>query len=182
MSSRTLSRTGILFRRDPWLLFFYALAATQGGHFLEHIAQMIQIHALGIPGPAAHGVVGVLDIEWVHFIWNTAVLAVTLLLAVHYRENRWLAVTLVVAGWHEVEHAYIMGAFLTTGVAGTPGLLATGGALAGRLPLSRPDLHFLYNLVETAPLIMGFFRQVREGRRGVWSSLASAGRRPTAAA
>jgi hypothetical protein len=42
-----------------------------------------------------------------------------------------------------------------------PGLLAQGGAIAGGLPISRPDLHFLYNLVETVPLILGFLWQVQ---------------------
>jgi hypothetical protein len=50
---------------------------------------------------------------------------------------------------------------LQTGVAGLPGLLAQGGAVVGGLPISRPDLHFLYNLIETVPLVLGFFQQVR---------------------
>jgi hypothetical protein len=83
-------------------------------------------------------------------------------------------VVLLCAGRHELEHAYIMGAFLTTGVVGTPGLLSSGGALAGGLPLARPDLHFLYNLAETAPLLLAFFHQVGEANRNV----AARARRP----
>jgi hypothetical protein len=47
-------------------------------------------------------------------------------------------------------------------VSGTPGLWSQGGAIGGGLPLSRPDLHFLYNIVETAPLVAGFFGQVSQ--------------------
>jgi hypothetical protein len=157
--------TAGLLRADPWIALFYALAATQAGHFLEHVAQMVQIHSLGIPQPQAHGVVGALDLEWVHFIWNSAVLIAVALLVRAYARNGWLWVTLLLAGWHELEHASIMRAFLTTGVVGTPGLLSRGGALAGGLPLTRPELHFLYNLAETAPLVVAFFSQVRAALR-----------------
>jgi hypothetical protein len=54
---------------------------------------------------------------------------------------------------------------MQTGTAGLPGLLAQGGAIAGGLPLARPDLHFLYNLIETVPLLLGFFAQVQRTQR-----------------
>ncbi|MGH2584434.1 MAG: hypothetical protein ACRDJE_05915 [Dehalococcoidia bacterium] len=69
----------------------------------------------------------------------------------------------LVAAWHGVEHAYIMSVFLRTGTPGTPGLLSEGGMLAGGLPLSRADLHFLYNLVETVPLLIAFAIELRRG-------------------
>jgi hypothetical protein len=155
-----------LFRTDRWLILFYVLAASQGGHFLEHVAQVTQIHLLGVPGPQARGVVGALDLEWVHIIWNSAVLVATAALVAVYRRNPWLWATLLFALWHELEHLYIMRAFLATGVVGTPGLLATGGAFRGGLPLRRPDLHFLYNLVETSALLLAFFYQLRAAARG----------------
>jgi hypothetical protein len=162
-------------RAEPALALFYVLAATQGGHFLEHVVQMVQIHLLGIPGPRAQGVVGALDLEWVHFIWNSAVLAGTYALVAAYPCNRWLWATAGLAGWHEIEHAFILVTFLTTGVVGTPGLLSFGGALGGGLPLARPNLHFLYNLVETTPLILGFLHQVRLERRATHVGVAGAG-------
>jgi hypothetical protein len=154
-----------LLRSDPALALFYILAVTQGGHFLEHVVQMVQIHLLGIPGPRAQGVVGALDLEWVHFIWNSAVLAGVIALVVAYPRNRWLWLTALLAGWHELEHTYILVTFLMTGVVGTPGLLSFGGALGGGLPLARPNLHFLYNLIETTPLILGFVHQLSAVRR-----------------
>ena len=56
---------------------------------------------------------------------------------------------------------YILSVYLTTGLSGTPGLLSQGGAILGGLPLSRPDLHFIYNLIETIPLILAFLQQVQ---------------------
>lgn len=149
------------YRHYQWLALFYILVITQGGHVVEHIVQMIQIHVLGLKGAEARGIFGQLDIEWVHFIWNTWVLIAIVPLLLRFRKNPWLWVTLVIAGWHELEHLYIMSVFLSTGKQGTPGLLARGGLLGGGLALTRPDLHFLYNMVETTPLLVAFIYQLR---------------------
>ncbi len=149
------------FRRQHGLVLLYVLIVTQTGHFLEHVAQMIQIHVLGLQGAQAQGVFGMLNIEWVHFLWNTWVLIAAVVLLVRYRGNAWLWFTTLFAAWHALEHAYIVWIYLRTGVAGTPGLLSLGGAIQGGLPITRPDLHFLYNLIETAPLVVAFFWQVR---------------------
>ncbi len=149
------------YRHYQWLALFYLLVITQGGHVVEHIAQMVQIHILGLRGLAARGIFGALDIEWVHFIWNTWVLLAVFMLVLCFRRNPWLWLTLVIAGWHELEHVVIMAAYLKTGVVGTPGLLSKGGLIGGGLPLSRADLHFLYNLIETTPLIIAFVYQLK---------------------
>lgn len=150
-----------MYRHYHWLALFSVLVITQGGHLLEHVAQMVQIHVLGLSGPAARGVFGALDIEWVHFVWNTWVLVAVLLLLSCFRGNRWLWVTLVLAGWHELEHLVIIVGYLRTHVPSGPGLLAKGGLVGGGLPLTRPDLHFLYNLIETTPLVIAFVYQLR---------------------
>lgn len=149
------------YRHYQWLSLFYVLVVTQGGHFLEHVAQMVQIHILGLTGPDARGVFGVLDIEWVHFIWNTWVIVAVLVLLGRFRTNTWLWVTGLLATWHEIEHLVIMSVYLTTGKVGTPGLLSHGGLIGGGLFLSRPDLHFLYNLIETIPLVGAFIYQLK---------------------
>jgi hypothetical protein len=144
-----------------WLALFYALLITQSGHFLEHVAQMVQIHVLGLSGADARGIFGALDIESVHFVWNSWVLLALMVLVWRFRQNGWLWLALALSTWHELEHTYLFWTYLTTGMSGTPGLLAQGGAIAGGLPISRPDLHFVYNLLETAPLAVAFFLQVR---------------------
>jgi hypothetical protein len=150
-----------VYRHYQWLALLYALVVTQTAHLLEHVAQMIQIHLLGLSGPDARGIFGALDIEWVHFVWNSWVLLAVLVLLGRFGRSRWLQLTLLLSGWHAVEHAYIFWVYLTTGLSGTPGLLAQGGALGGGLPITRPDLHFSYNLVETVPLVLAFLAQVR---------------------
>jgi hypothetical protein len=52
--------------------------------------------------------------------------------------------------------------YIRTGVSGSPGLLSSGGLLFGGVPVARPDLHFLYNLVETIPLLMAWLVEVRK--------------------
>lgn len=56
--------------------------------------------------------------------------------------------------------------YLTTGKAGTPGLLAQGGLIGGGLPIARPDLHFFYNLIETVPLVIGLVWQLHRAYNG----------------
>jgi hypothetical protein len=148
-------------RAYGWLALFYLLAITQSGHVLEHTTQMIQIHLLKLNPPHNHGIFGQFDIEWVHLVWNSLVLAAILLLTWRFPANRWLMLALAFATWHQIEHSYIMFRFLSTGAEGTPGLLAAGGHLGGGLPITRPDLHFLYNLIETTPLLIAYFWQVR---------------------
>jgi hypothetical protein len=62
-----------------------------------------------------------------------------------------------------------MNTYLTTGLVGTPGLLARGGLVGGGLPVGRADLHFLYNLIETVPLWIAFVDQLQEAMAFVCS-------------
>src|SRR5439155_1063670 len=65
------------------------------------------------------------------------------------------------AGWHFIEHSVMIARYLETGIPGSPGLLSSGGLLFGGLPIPRPDLHFLYNVVETVPLLVAWVVELR---------------------
>jgi hypothetical protein len=138
------------------MALFTLLVLAQTGHVIEHVAQMVQLHALGLEGSDARGIVGQLDVEWVHFIWNAGVVAFLGALLWRAPTNRWLGVACVFAAWHLIEHDAIMQSFLLTGIPGSPGLLSSGGLFAGGLPLSRPDLHFFYNLIELATIGLAY--------------------------
>jgi hypothetical protein len=150
-------------RRYGWLALFYAVVVLQGAHIVEHVAQMTQIHLLGRAPPDSRGIFGALDIEWVHFIFNTIVIVAVAALLTRFPRNAFLWVTLAIATWHQVEHVFIMRIFLDTGVPGDPGLLARGGTLFDT-GFARPDLHFYYNLIETLPLFLAFGVQLRDER------------------
>ena len=154
------------YRHYSMLAVFYILAISQLGHLGEHVAQMVQIHVLKLSDADASGVFGALDIEWVHFLFNTWILVAEAVLLRSFRRNPWLWGAFLFAIWHELEHTLIMWVYLTTGVAGSPGLLAQGGLIAGGLPISRPDLHFFYNLFETLPILIGFASQLKRTYHG----------------
>lgn len=146
---------------NPWLAALGFLALSQTAHLLEHVAQMVQIHLLHLTGANAQGIVGQLNIEWVHFTWNAFVLVAVLVLLPRYPRNVWLIAVAPLAAWHFAEHCVIIATYLRSGVAGTPGLLSSGGLIAGGLPVPRPDLHFLYNLAETIPLLGAWIAELR---------------------
>ena len=146
----------------PWIAALGFLAVSQTVHLLEHVAQMVQIHLLHLSGANAQGIVGQLNIEWVHFIWNVLVLVTLLALLPHFRTNPWLIAVTPLAAWHFVEHSVMIATYVGTGVSGSPGLLSSGGLLFGGLPIARPDLHFLYNLLETGPLLVAWLMEIRK--------------------
>ena len=120
----------------PWTLLLGFLAVSQSAHLLEHIAQMIQIHVLHLSGASAQGIVGPLNIEWVHFGWNALILVALLVLLPRFRTNPWLIAVTPLAAWHFVEHSVMIATYLQTGVSGTPGLLSSGGLPFGGLPIA----------------------------------------------
>jgi hypothetical protein len=148
--------TAWTWRHYGMLALFFVLVVSQIGHFTEHIVQIGQLHVLDKPLAESRGIFGQLDIEWVHFGFNTWIIIATVALLWYFRRNPWLWALLAIAVWHEVEHVAIMSVFLDTGKAGDPGLLARGGDIGGGLDIARPDLHFFYNVVETVPLLAGF--------------------------
>jgi hypothetical protein len=150
----------VIMRRSIMLALFFVLMVAQSMHFIEHIAQMTQIHLLGLAGTQAHGLIGMLDLEWVHFIFDGIIITTcAFILIFPFRRNPYLWALLPIAVWHAIEHIFIITYYIRTGIPGSPGLLAQGGLINGGLPITRPDLHFLYNLAEETLIVLGFFYQ-----------------------
>ncbi len=116
--------------------------AAQTAHYAEHVAQLIQIYALGIKPPEAHGLLGsVFDFEWVHFLYNIGLEVVLVGLWLRYRSTRraaslissrcglWLLAGLALfQGYHSVEHGvklyqYLVIPFYQSGLHPPPGIL-----------------------------------------------------------
>lgn len=147
------------YRHYAWLAVFEVLVLLQAGQFVQHLAQIIQIFALRVPPEQAGGIFGQVNREWVLFLWNTVLLVGIAFLALRWPGNRALWAAVAIAGWVEIELIVILIAYVSTGVVGTPGVLAKGG-LAGT-PLLRPDLHFIYSLFQTGVLAWALAVQLR---------------------
>jgi hypothetical protein len=107
--------------------------AIQSFHMLEHVVQLSRVYADGVPSRGA--LVGSLvDTEWVHLVYNGAVLA-GLASILHLRRRGWTAggrdalgdrLVLAVAllqGYHLVEHSVKVFQHVTTGAKVNPGIL-----------------------------------------------------------
>lgn len=136
-------------------------------HQGEHLVQVIQLLVTGGNADLAQGVLTRLNQELVHLVWTSGVWVGSGLLLLRFRRNRWLWIALAMASVHEVEHVYLMYAWLHPGLelhGGVNGILATGGLAGG--PLQRPYLHFLYNLAELLPLGAALLDELAAARRG----------------
>jgi hypothetical protein len=162
-------------RYGATVMILSILLVMQGFHSLEHAAQWIQFHLLLWPAWRSSGLISTLNAEWIHFIWNWAVVAVVVFLVRRGMRGPWGWLLL---GWtvaHASEHAYMLGRYLQlqhelgrlgvpqVSAQGLPGILgrdgwlarspATEGTFLCRLPgvttASRLDVHFWWNTGET---------------------------------
>ena len=123
-------------RASPFKQFVYMFAATvmiQALHMVEHVAQVFQKFILDYS--YAHGLIGSLDLEQVHFTFNLMYLGALIYVTLGWltfgsrvcRHEKMLGAmliaTVVVQGYHMVEHSARLIQFLNTGLQGTPGLL-----------------------------------------------------------
>lgn len=151
-----------IYQKYQWLALIFVMVIAQGGHTIEHTAQMVQLHIFHLYGAQASGLIGALNIEWVHLIWNSWVLLMCPLLLYYFRKNPWLWILFIFAIYHEIEHIVMVSVYIKTGVSGSPGLLAKGGLIGGGLPIIRPDLHFLYAVFEEALIIAAYYREIKK--------------------
>ncbi len=168
---------GRLFGRTAMVLSM--LIAMQGFHSLEHVVQWLQYHLLRWPAWWSTGLISAANAEWVHFIWNWAVVAVVLYLVRGGMRGWWAwALTAWVLA-HALEHAYMLVRYLalkqelaalgvpSVSAQGLPGILGRDGWLARspttagtflcRLPglttANRLDVHFWWNTGEIILLL-----------------------------
>ncbi|MXY45759.1 MAG: hypothetical protein F4Y44_02010 [Chloroflexi bacterium] len=119
------------FRQFVWM--FVATVAIQTLHMVEHVAQVYQKFVLNYS--YAHGLIGALDLEQVHFTFNLMYLAALIFVMLGWlnfgkrmcRQEKMLGAilvgTVVLQGYHMVEHSARLVQFFNTGLQGTPGLV-----------------------------------------------------------
>jgi hypothetical protein len=166
-----------LYGATVMLLSFILVA--QGVHTIEHITQWVEYYILYLPARQSTGLLSAANAEWVHFIWNWAVLLVVIALVRGGMHNGWAIALLVVATAHTLEHTYLfiryqqvlselhqMNIFSVT-AQGLPGILGRDGWLArsaatkgtflctlpGLTTAMRLDVHFWWNVIEMLLLL-----------------------------
>src|SRR5262249_15657004 len=117
-------------------------------------------------------ILGGLDLEPVHFAFDTTLLILTtILLFGRFRNIIPLWIAWVVAIWHTTEHWYITYFYWfdyknylpppAPGLHAREGLLGADGLLWPGSPFQRIELHFIYNLLYTVPLVWAFILVTR---------------------
>ncbi|MBA2725419.1 MAG: hypothetical protein H0U53_05465, partial [Actinobacteria bacterium] len=106
------------------------LLAIQTFHMFEHTLQVFRVRVDGVPSRG--GIVGpVVEAEWIHFIYNAAVLTLLLVIFFALRPERthsysigarFLLAGALVQGYHVVEHTVKLSQHLITGAKVNPGL------------------------------------------------------------
>lgn len=154
------------FHRMALTLFMVVVLA----HWAEHIAQAVQIWALGRPLPEARGVLGepfpwLVTSEWMHYGYALVMLVGLLLLRPGFtgRARTWWTAALVIQFWHHFEHLLLLVQ------------RQTGDFLLGRpvptsliqLLVPRVELHLFYNGVVFVPMVVAMLLHLRpsEGER-----------------
>lgn len=169
------------------IMIMSILLTAQGAHSIEHLLQWAQYHILNWTARQSTGLLSPANAEWVHFVWNWAVLLIIVTLIKGGIRNFWAYLLLAVAVAHTFEHTYMMVRYLqvmnelralgvTTTAQGLPGILGRDGWLA-RSPFTRGtvlcslpglttavrlDVHFWWNVLEMTLLAVAghvFLRQ-----------------------
>ncbi len=129
-------------------------------HWAEHLAQAMQIYALGWPVPEARGVLGL----WYPWLVKSEVLhygyALVMLVGIWSlrsgfvgKSRTWWTVALVIQFWHHIEHALLQGQALSGhNLFGSP--VPTSIA---QLWIPRVELHLIYNSLVFIPMIIGMY-------------------------
>ena len=149
--------------RIAFPLFAFALIL-QFFHYTEHLAQVYQHWWHGLPIKESGGILYFLNLEWNHFIFNGMYLVLLILVFIAYsilkKENSstphfsratffLIGATILIQGYHVIEHIVRVGMHIKTGCEPCPGIL--GKFVDGIY------LHFTFNtIVFFLPLIVAF--------------------------
>jgi hypothetical protein len=141
-----------------FVYMFILTVASQGFHMVEHIAQVLQKFVFHIT--PAHGLIGQLDLEQVHFSFNLFYLStlVAVMIGWFYYgsqiSKRWkifsvlLVFTVLAQSYHMAEHTAKLVQFVETMMQGTPGIL--GNHFDGVI------FHAVMNTVVFVPVVIVF--------------------------
>ena len=168
-----------LHRYGTTVMLLSVILVAQGVHTLEHVTQWVQYYILYLPARQSNGLLSAANAEWVHFVWNWAVLIIVIALLRGGMRNFAAALLVGVAAAHTFEHTYMFIRHLwvlselhrmdvyTVTAQGLPGIIGRDGwfarsaltkdtflcSLPGLTTAMRLDVHFWWNLVEMILLL-----------------------------
>lgn len=158
----------VLTRAETRAVAGWAFVIVVFGHWVEHVLQAIQIYGLGRPPERALGalglvVPGLVRSEWLHWLYNLALLSGIALLLPGFvgRARAWWKAALVAQLWHFGEHALLLGQAVT-------GLHLVGAdkpTSVVQLVVPRVELHLIYNAIVTVLVSVGFAERWRLRKR-----------------
>ena len=135
-------------------------------HWVEHLAQAIQIYVLGWPVPDSRGVVGLwfpwmVKSELLHYGYAIVMLAGLWILRSGFkgRSYTWWMVAFWIQFWHHIEHALLQGqALVGHNLFGKPVPVSLV-----QLWIPRVELHLFYNTVVFIPMVIGMYYHLFPG-------------------
>jgi hypothetical protein len=142
-----------------FMLMFALTLIIQALHMVEHVAQVMQKFLFHLT--PAHGLIGQLDLEQVHFAFNLFYLTTLVIVMMGWlyygsqicSKQKVLAVMLIgtvaVQGYHMVEHSVKLAQFLSMGMQGTPGIV--------EMHFDPVIFHALMNTAVFVPVVVVFF-------------------------
>ncbi len=158
------SRTSTLLNNQRHRAVLAVFAVIVLGHWVEHIAQAIQIYVLGWPVAEANGVLGLaypwlVTSEWMHYGYAIVMLVglVTLRLGFTGRSGQWWRTSMWIQAWHHVEHLLLLVQALT-------GAYLLGSAKPTsiiQLVIPRVELHLFYNTIVFVPMVVAMVLHLR---------------------
>ncbi len=163
-------RTGIISRLNTdWhkraLMVFMVIVVL---HWVEHIAQAIQVYAFGWTMHHAGGFLGLMfpwlvSSEWLHFGYALVMLVGLILLRPGFVgvSRTWWNIALAIQTWHFIEH-------LSLFIQAQTGMYLLGRAVPTsvlQLIIPRMELHLFYNAVVFVPMVIAVYLHMRPPAR-----------------
>lgn len=142
------------------MVFMFVVVA----HWVEHIAQAVQIWGLHWPRPKAKGLLGyyvpwLVTSEWLHYGFALVMLVGLLLLRPGFtgRSRSWWTAALGIQVWHHFEHLLLL-------LQATTGVYLLGQKQPTsilQLVFPRVELHLFYNAVVFVPMMVAMVLHLR---------------------
>ncbi|MGH9025587.1 MAG: hypothetical protein ACRDWD_05630 [Acidimicrobiia bacterium] len=143
---------------------FSGLVSIQVVHTFEHTAQVVQLLNTSGDLDRSHGMIGRLDFETVHLVFDTGLwLALASFVVLWRGDSGWLSIAFAFQTIHQVEHVYLYWMYRAEPAryaqGGLAGIMGSGGLVGS--PLARPYLHFTYNLPVMVMMVVAWWYEYR---------------------